>query len=55
MGNLYFHVDDALMLAGLFFHHYFDFLSIETDINKSQLNLINLQKSEVIKRHIPAT
>ena len=43
------------VLAGLFFHHYFDFLSIETDINNSRLNLINLQKSEVIKRHIPAT
>ena len=43
------------MHAGLFFDHYFDFLSVETDINKSRLNLINLEELEVIKRRIPAT
>ena len=32
-----------------------DFLSVKTDINKSGLNLINLEKLEAIKRHIPAT
>ena len=53
--NLYFQVDNAQMHAGLFFDHYFDFLSVETDINKSRLNLINLEESEAIKRHIPAT
>ena len=43
------------MHAGLFFDHYFDFLSVETDINKIGLNLINLEESEAIKRHITAT
>ena len=37
------------------FDHYFDFLSVETNINKSGLNLINLEESEALKRHIPAT
>ena len=53
--NLYFQVDNAQMHVGLFFDNYFDFLSVETDINKSRLNLINLEESEAIKRHIPAT
>ena len=55
MDNLYFQVDNAQMHAGLFFDHYFDFLSVETDINKSGLNLINLEESEAITIHIPAT
>ena len=53
--NLYFQVDNAQMHVGLFFDNCFDFLSVETDINKSRLNLINLEESEAIKRHIPAT
>ena len=53
--NLYFHVDNAQMHAVLFFDHYFDFLSVETDINKSGLNFINLEDSEAFKRDIPAT
>ena len=53
--NLYFQVDNAQMHVDLFFDNYFDFLSVETDINKSRLNLINLEESEAIKRHIPAT
>ena len=44
------------MHAGLLFDHYFDFLSVETDINISGLNLeSNLEESEAIKRDIPAT
>ena len=39
----------------LFFDHCFDFLRVETGINKSGLNLINLEQSEAIKRHLPAT
>ena len=37
------------------FDHYFDFLSVETNINKSGLNLITLEDSEALKRHIPDT
>ena len=43
------------MHVHLFFDHYFNFLSVKTDINKIRLNLINLEKSEALKRHIPAT
>ena len=39
----------------LLFGHYFNFLSDKTNINKSGLNLINLEESEALKRHIPAT
>ena len=42
------------MHADLFFDHYYDFLSVKTDINKKGLNLINLEESEALKRHIPA-
>ena len=38
-----------------FFDHYFDFLSVKTDINKSELNLTSLEESEALKRHIPTT
>ena len=44
-----------ITLKCMFFNHYFDFLSVETDINKSGLNLINLEESEAITIHIPAT
>ena len=53
--NLYFRVDSAHMHADLFFDHYFNFLSVKTDINKNGLNLINLEESEALERHIPAT
>ena len=53
--NLYFWDDNAQMRADLFFSHYFNFLSVKTDINKNGLNLINLEESEALKRHIPAT
>ena len=43
------------MHVGLFFDHYFDFLSVKIDINKSGLNLISLEESEALNRHIPAT
>ena len=43
------------MHAGLLIDHYFNFLSVETDINKSRLNFINLEELEAIKRHMPAT
>ena len=39
----------------LFFYHYFNFLSAKTKINKSQLNLINLDGSEAPKRQICST
>ena len=55
MDNLYFQADNAQMHADLFFDHYFDILSVETDINKSGFNLINRKESEAIKRHIPTT
>ena len=43
------------MLADLFFDHHFNFLSVKTDINTNGLNLINLEESEALERHIPAT
>ena len=43
------------MHADLFFEHCFNFLSVETDINKNGLNLINLGQSESPERHILAT
>ena len=43
------------MHADLFFDHYFNFLGVKTDINKNGLNLINLEKSEALERHVPAT
>ena len=43
------------MHADLFFNYYFNFLSVKTDINKNGFNLINLEESEALKRHIPAT
>ena len=39
----------------LFFDHYFNFLSAKTKINKSQLNLINLDGLEALKRQICST
>ena len=41
------------MHADLFFDSYFNFLSVKTEI-KNGLNLINLEDSEALKRHILA-
>ena len=53
--NLYFRDDNAQMHADLFSNNYFNFLSVKTDINKNGLNLINLEESKALKRHILAT
>ena len=39
----------------LFFDHYFNILSAKTKINKSVLNLINLDGLEAFKRQRPGT
>ena len=39
----------------LFFDHYFNFLSAKTEINKTELNLINLDGLEALKRQICGT
>ena len=39
MGNLYVWVCKVRIHAGLFFDHYFNFLSAKTEINKSELSL----------------
>ena len=51
--NLYFWVYKVQMDMDLFFHLYFNFQSVKTEINKSnnkRLNLINLEWSEALKR-----
>ena len=53
--NLYFQDDNAQMHTDLFFNHYFNFLSAKTGINKNGLNLMSLEESEALKRHVPAT
>ena len=39
----------------LFFDHYFNFLSAKTKIKKNELNLINLNGLEALKRQTPGT
>ena len=39
----------------LFFNHYFNFLSVKTEINKNVFNLINLDGFEAFKRQTPGT
>ena len=41
------------MNVGLFFDHYFKYLSVKTKINKNELNLINLDGLEALKRQSP--
>ena len=36
----------------LFFDHYFNFLSTKTEINKNELNLMNLDGLEALKRPV---
>ena len=51
--NLYFWVYKVEMDMDLFFHLYFNFLSVKTVINKNNnkwLNLINLERSDALKR-----
>ena len=39
----------------LCYDHYFNFWRVKYDISKNELNLINLERSEALKRQIPAT
>ena len=39
----------------LCYDHYFNFWRVKYDINKNKLNLINLERSEALKRQLPAT
>ena len=43
------------MQVDLFYDFYFNFLSVEKDISKNGFNLMNPERSEALKRHIPAT
>ena len=45
----------AEMHVDLFYDHYFKFLRVKYDISKNELNLINLERSEALKRQIAAT
>ena len=53
--NLYFFVCKVRMSLNLFFDHYFNFLSAKTKIKKKELNLINLDGLEALKRETPGT
>ena len=53
--NLYFWVFKNQMHMNLFYNHYFNFLSVKTEINKNVLNLINLDGFEAFKRQTPGT
>ena len=53
--NLCFWVYKNQMHMNIFFHHYFNFLSAKTKINKNVLNLINLDGFEAFKRQTPGT
>ena len=37
------------MCVDLFFDHYFNSLSVKTEINKNELNLVNLDGLEALK------
>ena len=39
----------------LFYNHYFNFLSVKTEINKNVLNLIHLDGFEAFKKQTPGT
>ena len=55
MENLYFCVCKVQMHINLFFDHYFNFLIAKTKIKKNELNLINLDGLEALKRQTPST
>ena len=54
-GSLYFWVCKVQMHMNLFFDHYFNFLGAKTEINKNELNLINLYRLEALKRQLLGT
>ena len=39
----------------LFYDHFFNLLNTKNNIGKNGLNLINLERSEALKRQTPAT
>ena len=51
--NLWFH--KVQIHVDLFFDDYFNFLSAKTEINKSELNLINLDRLDALKRQMCST
>ena len=53
--NLYFWVYKVQMHLNLFYHHFFNFLNAKTKINKSVVNLINLDGLEAFKKQTPGT
>ena len=53
--NLYIWVYKVQIHVDLVFAHYFNFLSAKVEINKSELNLINLDGLEALKRQISST
>ena len=53
--NLYIWVYKVQIHVDLVFDHYFNFLSAKVEINKSELNLINLDGLEALKRQISST
>ena len=53
--NLYFWVYKVQIHMDLFFDHFFNFLGAKTEINKSELSLINLDGLEVLKRQLLGT
>ena len=55
MENLYLWVYKIQIHVDLFFDHYFNFLSAKTEINKRELNLINLDGLEALGRQICST
>ena len=53
--NLYFWVCKVQMHMNLFFDNFFNVLGAKTEINKSELNLINLDGLEAVKRQLLGT
>ena len=53
--NLYFWVYKVLMHMDLFFDDYFNFLGAKNKIDKSALDLINLDGLEAFQRQTPGT
>ena len=52
--NLYFLVYNTPMHVDLCFDHYFNFLSVKTDIKKNRLNLIYSEESKAFKTYLAA-
>ena len=48
--NLYFCVYKVQMHMDLFCDHYFNFLSLKTEVNKHEIDLINLDGLQALKR-----